>query len=385
MLGLDVRTDEEKASDAIRGIDTSTVQGLLKAANAIGEIPSFQPQALGLRQAAAELATQNRQDELREQQIASERLSQNLTRLEIDKAKEQNVTDIGNFTWTEDGKVKFGRGGILNNQVVIWDGQKYVPAPAGAVEVTQRGSSSSSDLSDELSDLINEYETTAITANQELQSLGKFLNDFDKIERTPGFPGRLERGVKEFFGTQDEENQITQRLNAIVNKRAIENLPKGAASDSDIALVLAGEINAETATEEQVRAYVNLARVIEAQNVLINEEKSRFVKASKSTSGLSEHIRLFQDTQGGTKISKLEEKMMSVYPYLFENVQQTQRSEAAQAARDSLSPNNDQLLDQGVQQTVDFIRGINRQAPRQSPIDVSTAGVLSTTRNPMLR
>ena len=386
MLGLDVRTAGEKAEDVLRGVNTNTVAGLIEAANRVGNIPGLQSQALGLRQAAAELAAQKRQDELREQQIESERLTQNLTRLEIERAKEQNVTGVGNFTWKEGEEVKYGRGGIKDNKVVIWNGSDWVDAPEGAVEVSARGAGGGA-LSSDAEDLITEYETAAISAGDELNSLSTFMSAFEQVEITPGMIGMTQRAVKEFLGQQDEENQIVQRLNAIVNKRAIDNLPKGAASDTDVALVLKGEINPNNATPEQIRAYINIAMIIEAQDILVNERKSMYVKENNgSTSGLSKHVSDYIKGTEGEEVSELEADMMARFPGLFQRQSQTGRSERGAEARALLNPESSEYLDQEVQNVRDYImnQGSNL-TPRSAPARTDTASILGSTRNPMLR
>jgi len=385
MLGLDVRTAGEKAEDVLRGVDTNTVAGLIEAANRVGNIPGLQSQALGLRQAAAELALQKRQDDLTEQRIQSERLSQNLTTLQIQKAEEQNVTGVGNFTWKEGETVKYGRGGIKDNKVVIWNGSDWADAPEGAVEVSARGAGGGA-LSSDAEDLITEYETAAISAGDELNSLSTFMSAFEQVEITPGVVGMTQRAVKQFLGQQDEENQIVQRLNGIVNKRAIDSLPKGAASDTDVALVLRGEINPNNATPEQIRAYINIAMAIEAQDLLLNERKSKYVKENNgNTSGLSKHLFEYKEKAEG-EVSELEGDMMARFPGLFQRQSQTGRSGRAADARDLLNPNSQKYLDQGVQNVSNYImtQGSNL-TPRQAPTMTDTVSILGSNPNPMLR
>ena len=293
MLGLDVRTTGEKAQDVLRGLDTNSVSGLIEAAKRVEAIPGLQSQALGLRQAAAELSLQKKQDDLRDQQIQSEKLGQQLTRLQLEKANEQNVTEVANYTWQEGETRKYARGGIKDNKVVIWDGSNWISAPADAVQVSAATGSGASSLSAKDEELITGYENEALSAGDELNNLSNFLLAFEEVELTPGIRGQVERSLREFLGQQDEENQIVQMLNAIVNKRAIDNLPRGAASDTDVALVLRGEINPNNATPEQVRAYINIARAIEAQKVIQNEEKARYVAETGGTLGLSRHMNEF--------------------------------------------------------------------------------------------
>ena len=384
MLGLDVRTTGEKTQDALRGIDTNSVSGLIEAAKRVEAIPGLQSQALGLRQAAAELSLQKKQDDLRDQQIQSEKLGQQLTRLQLEKANEQNVTEVANYTWQEGETRRYARGGIKDNKVVIWDGSNWISAPADAVQVSAATGSGASSLSAKDEELITGYENEALSAGDELNNLSNFLLAFEEVELTPGIRGQVERSLREFLGQQDEENQIVQMLNAIVNKRAIDNLPRGAASDTDVALVLRGEINPNNATPEQVRAYINIARAIEAQKVIQNEEKAKYVAETGGTLGLSRHMNEFSASEEGA-ISALEAQMMQRYPFLYEQKPTSERSEAGQNARAALTRGSSENLDQGVQNVSEFLRGSTGLTPRSGPIATDPASVLGATRNPMLR
>jgi len=84
----------------------------------------------------------------------------------------------------------------------------------------------------------------------------KLVSDLNKMPDTltSGQLGVAEEVVKGFFGRQDAETLLRTEATALRNSNAIKNLPKGPASDRDVALVLAGELD-PYANKETLLAY----------------------------------------------------------------------------------------------------------------------------------
>tara|TARA_R100000329_G_scaffold6687_1_gene8319 strand:+ start:256 stop:1614 length:1359 start_codon:yes stop_codon:yes gene_type:complete len=383
MLGLDMRDTSQKVSDELLGADLSSPQGMRDFAKTINRYAPAQ--AIGLLQAADEKERQKQEDDLTEMRIESERLGQNLTNLQISKAQQDNVTNIGSFSYSEGGETKFATGGIKNNKVVLWDGTNWIDAPKDAVELSQR-SLSGTELSPASESLIQEYETAAIGANDELGKLTNFLQDARNVEITPGLKGSAQRAFRNFLGQQNEETEIIRRLNEIANRRAIEALPKGAASDTDIALVLKGEITADTANFEQIEAYINVARAIEAQNSVLNEEKSRYIQQNNSQRGLAQHMRNFVSRPSENVPSALEATMQQNFPYLYASENnQSNRSVEAERARQRLEPNSEEYLKAQVEEVAEFVRGNQRQPTINSQLpSTNTVDILRQFPNPLM-
>lgn len=99
MLGIDPRTTGEKLQEQLGKIDTSTPQGLLKAAQAVQQIDPIR--AAALRQAAAELTRQKQQDLLAQQQASTSiardleaiNASQESRRIAAQTAQNENLTN----------------------------------------------------------------------------------------------------------------------------------------------------------------------------------------------------------------------------------------------------------------------------------------------------
>jgi len=83
-----------------------------------------------------------------------------------------------------------------------------------------------------------DFEKRAIAADSILSKLDKLEG-----EVRGGVFNSLEEGFKQLTGTQDDITMLRQEQNRLITSSAVANLPKGPASDRDIALVLRGELD----------------------------------------------------------------------------------------------------------------------------------------------
>lgn len=83
-----------------------------------------------------------------------------------------------------------------------------------------------------------DFEKRAMTADSILSKLDKLEG-----EVRGGLFNSLEEGFKQLTGTQDDISMLRIEQNRLITSSAVANLPKGPASDRDIALVLRGELD----------------------------------------------------------------------------------------------------------------------------------------------
>lgn len=91
---------------------------------------------------------------------------------------------------------------------------------------------------------------------------------FDQVKDTyrGGLQGRAQRWFNQSIGNADYRNELQTEAINIVNSDAIANLPKGPASDKDVALVLSGFPDPNTSTPEQIISYLGaLERLTKVQ------------------------------------------------------------------------------------------------------------------------
>lgn len=125
--------------------------------------------------------------------------------------------------------------------------KEFVPAKAG---------SDSIEYSSAVEKSIERDSTSARDASARAQQARGTVALIDSAEQfNGGLPTYLDEQLKKFVGGRDVKSVMITELTRLRNSAAIQNLPKGPASDKDIALVLSGEIPAEFAGKEEALRY----------------------------------------------------------------------------------------------------------------------------------
>ena len=118
----------------------------------------------------------------------------------------------------------------------------------------------------------------------------KLVLDLNKMPDTltSGQLGVAEEVVKGFFGRQDAETLLRTEATALRNSNAIKNLPKGPASDKDVALVLAGELD-PYANKETLLAYARgIAKIAAHAEQNLRDQSAWIGRYNGSLDGFSD-------------------------------------------------------------------------------------------------
>tara|TARA_R100000231_G_scaffold865_1_gene1576 strand:- start:11374 stop:12627 length:1254 start_codon:yes stop_codon:yes gene_type:complete len=264
MLGLDVRTQSEKLSDIIKGADPSSPSGLINLSKAIEDIAPTQ--ALGLRQMAVE-----------EQRILDDRAIAAEERERIAKNQERELSQT-------DRRINIQQGNL--DQVLAAFDQSLVDKA-----FTQDLQTKNYNLSVQRAELAerqyNQAQTRLLAGDRAAQK--DYLQQYETEEQlmykasnladtfgsevvqsrfNAGIPGATQRALNRLLTGGDESLLTYTELTKLKNQAALGNLPKGAASDRDVALVLEGEIT-ELAKPADIERYLRGVAKLAA----INAEK----------------------------------------------------------------------------------------------------------------
>lgn len=111
----------------------------------------------------------------------------------------------------------------------------------------------------------------------------------EEIEKA-GFGGGVAGGswgekLKEFSGNQDAESQLRRRYYAVRGSQVVKNLPKGAASDTDIALALAG-FPSDTASAAEIASFLRGVSKLEEKTADFNEFAANYISENGSEKGM---------------------------------------------------------------------------------------------------
>jgi hypothetical protein len=119
-------------------------------------------------------------------------------------------------------------------------------------------------------------------ASTEAASLQSLAQRFEDEQPKGGFfGGTVAEKFKELTGSEDEITLIRKRFNDIRVSQAIQNLPVGPASDTDVALVLSGFLPS-TADSKTISKWLRGLAKLEQENARFNDFKSAFISGGGS-------------------------------------------------------------------------------------------------------
>jgi len=268
MLGLDVRTQSEKLSDIIKGADPTTPSGLINLSQAIQDVAPVQ--ALGLRQLAvqerrvqedrsAAQSERERRAELEERaQARSEQQARiNEQQLAI-QLKQLGLTEENRDYQREQERLRNER---ENRRLQIQE--DTAKAQQGQLRVATL---------QQQDRLQTEYNAASALASKADRTAEKFANlGSGRGSGRSGFIGQSKEALSRLLGSNDPLLLTRAELNAIRVDESLSRLPKGAASDKDVALVLSSSID-EYANPAQITSYLRGVAKLQA---IIAESKNR--------------------------------------------------------------------------------------------------------------
>lgn len=118
--------------------------------------------------------------------------------------------------------------------------------------ITKEGRELSGHLQKRLSSATDE----AIESEANVGKFDALANEIDASDLSGGlFGGKWKETFKEITGTQDAVSELRKRYFAIRGSQVVNNLPPGAASDTDIALALAG-FPSDKANKKQLSSFL---------------------------------------------------------------------------------------------------------------------------------
>jgi hypothetical protein len=87
------------------------------------------------------------------------------------------------------------------------------------------------------------------------------MRDLARKEGASGVVARATRTFQEFFGSEDESTALRKEFESFINQGVVDNLPPGAASENDVAMVRAGFPGAGASAEYAANWLDSYARV----------------------------------------------------------------------------------------------------------------------------
>ena len=272
MFGVDTRTTPEFVQEEVAKLNPESVEDQAKIVELVGKINPAG--AVALKSAFAKKAAEK--DILTAQTTAktaqAEALAQGLEtthpqlaasiRLGNPDALKKGVDILGSTATTDRYKV-------VGNNVFDVVNEKFVESPdnakeydikeiwseerkANVIQWTEKGNPNivvkellaAKDIATQsvfISKQIKENNEAARAAAIKAASADSIAKRFEETNPVGGIFSTAEEATKAFLGLQDKTSLLKTEANRLITGNAVQNLPRGPASDKDIALVLAGE------------------------------------------------------------------------------------------------------------------------------------------------
>ena len=272
MFGVDTRTTAEFVQEEVAKLNPESVEDQAKIVELVGKINPAG--AVALKSAFAKKAAEK--DILTAQTKAKTAQAEAVAQgLEVTHPQLAASIRLGNPDALKKGVDILGstntadRYKVVGNNVFDVVNEKYVESPdntkeydiketwseerkANVIQWTEKGNPNivvkellaAKDIATQsvfIGKQIKENNEAARAAAIKAASADSIAKRFEETNPVGGIFSTVEESTKAFLGLQDETSLLKTEANRLITGNAVQNLPRGPASDKDIALVLAGE------------------------------------------------------------------------------------------------------------------------------------------------
>ena len=123
----------------------------------------------------------------------------------------------------------------------------------------------------------------------------------------------FKESLKTFFGDEDAATNLRRRYNQIVNKKALDNLPPGAASEKDVEIVFKGFLK-DTADPATVASFLRGLAKVESANANFQSFKAQYISDNRNTRGLQKAWKSELASQAQEAINNQQQVITATNP-----------------------------------------------------------------------
>ena len=152
-------------------------------------------------------------------------------------------------------------------------------------ELEQRKELATTKLSSGIEKRLSNSIDRAIEAESNVRSYNALADDFNKLNVAGGLRASWGESLKDITGNQDAVTDLRKKFNAIKSSQVVNNLPPGAASDTDIALALSG-FPSDRASGPQIERFLMGLSKIEEQAAAFENWRADYISEKGNEKGL---------------------------------------------------------------------------------------------------
>ncbi len=197
----------------------------------------------------------------------------------------------------------------------------------------------------ERSDLIKEYDTLS----QSAERAENLANELSSINPEGGLYSDVNEWLKKVAGAQDKVSLLRTEASRLVTGNAIRNLPRGPASDRDVALVLQGELPAN-ANAETLAQYARGVAKLQRREAQYKYDQSLWLDKYDSYRGFT----------ASQTVKKVEEQFLSTPSAAIEFIKENRNNPEFRVAFKSKYKYDYFQYEKELQDANDVLKGIKK-------------------------
>lgn len=152
---------------------------------------------------------------------------------------------------------------------------------------------SGNELSVHLQKRLSTATDTAMESRNAADTMSALADDIANADFGGGlFGGSWGEAIKRATGNEDAESELRRKYYAVRGSQVVKNLPPGAASDTDIALALAGFPN-DNADAKTIASFLRGVSKLESYNADYNDFAAEYISANGTERGM---IKAWKET-----------------------------------------------------------------------------------------
>lgn len=159
-------------------------------------------------------------------------------------------------------------------------------------------------------------QTATLDAKFRATQADELSKQYVSLDPVSGQIAKVAEGIKDFFGVENNVSVMRKNTTKLINEGIIQALPKGPASDTDVALVARG-FPESTANPEYLAQWLDAYSRVQQSLVMYNQMKSNYISNNRTSAGFLKEVAAFNEFKesGDQSIADLltKRQIMSIY------------------------------------------------------------------------
>jgi hypothetical protein len=135
-------------------------------------------------------------------------------------------------------------------------------------------------------------QSATLDAKYRATQAAELSKEYMTLDPVSGQAAKVAEGIKDFFGVENNVSAMRKNTTKLINEGIIQALPKGPASDTDVALVARG-FPESTADPEYLASWLDAYSRVQQSLVMYNQMKSNYISSNRTSAGFLKEVAAF--------------------------------------------------------------------------------------------